>query len=91
MQLRAAFTQQQYPGSGRNVVAADGLRIIWNVPFCFFSEKGQVLLAGVVLRKPTAHIVSPVKISHAKSVFSSVQNIGRISGSCHRVAAVPLL
>ena len=55
MQLRAAFTQQQYLGSGRNVVAADGLRIIRYIPFCFFSEKGQVLLAGVVLRKPTAH------------------------------------
>ena len=42
MQLRAAFTQQQYPGSGRNVVTTDGLRIIRDVPFCFFSEKGLV-------------------------------------------------
>lgn len=60
MQLRAAFIQQQYLGSGRNVVAADGLRIIRNILFCFFSEKGQVLLAGVVLRKPTAPCVSPL-------------------------------
>lgn len=44
MQLRAVFTQQQYPGSGRYVVASDGLRIIRNIPFSFFSEKGQVPL-----------------------------------------------
>lgn len=55
IQLRATFTQQQCPSSGRNVVATDGLRIIRYIPFCFFSEKGQVLLAGVVLRKLTAH------------------------------------
>lgn len=55
MQLRAAFTQQQYPGSGRDVVAADGLRIIRNIPFSFFSEKGQVRasLSGksIILRR----------------------------------------
>lgn len=42
MQLLAAFTQQQYPGSGCNVVAADGIRIARNFPSYFFSEKGQV-------------------------------------------------
>lgn len=50
LQLRAAFAQQQYPCPGGNVVAADGFRIIRNIPFCFFSEKGKVLLAGVILR-----------------------------------------
>lgn len=56
MQLRAVFTQHQYPGSGRTVV----VWIIWNVPFSFLSEKGHILLAGAVLYKSTAHGVSQV-------------------------------
>ena len=91
MQLRAAFTHQQYPDSGGNVVAVDGLRIIRYILFCFSPGKDWYYSRELYCVNRPHIIVSSVKISHAKSEFSSVQNIGCISGSCHRMAVVLLL